>query len=486
MKLNHILKNIATLSVVGDTEMEIGALTFDSREAKSGSLFFAMRGTNADGHKYIGSAIEGGAKAIVCETLPETLAQGVTYIQVADSELAVAQAAAEFYDHPSRKLKLVGITGTNGKTTTATLLYELMRKLGYKAGLISTVVYKIGDRSIPSTHTTPDAIRLNAMLAEMAEEGCEYCFMEVSSHSIVQHRVAALHFTGGIFTNLTRDHLDYHHTMQNSINAKKAFFDALPRDSFALTNKDDRNGMVMVQNTKAKISTYSLRGMADFRARVVEMHPEGMLMQIDSRELWVKLIGKFNAYNLLSIYAAAILLGGKQEEVLRTLSTLESVDGRFQTIHSDTGITAIVDYAHTPDALQNIADTLNEIDGAGRLFIVVGCGGDRDHGKRKDMGRIAANEAYMAILTSDNPRHEDPDKIIEEMKQGVEPGRKYIAITDRREAIRTAVMMAERDDVILIAGKGHETYQIVGDTRTHFDDREEVAKAFAAKTDTND
>lgn len=477
--LDELLQGVEVRSLVGDGTVAVGRLEFDSRKVVPGTLFFATRGTQTDGHAYIPAAVAAGAAAVVCEELPAERPAGVTFVQVPDSTVALGQVASAFYGHPSRRLKLVGVTGTNGKTTTATLLYRMFRRLGYKAGLISTVVYCVDDREIPSTHTTPDSIRLNAMMAEMVEAGCDYCFMEVSSHSLVQHRTAGLAFVGGIFSNITHDHLDYHKTFAEYIRAKKLFFDGLPAGAFALTNADDRNGMVMVQNTKATVKTYALQSFADFRCRIVETLLDGMLLNLDGSEVWVKFLGRFNAYNLTSVYATALLLGARRDEVLRILSDLTSVDGRFEPIHSKEGVTAIVDYAHTPDALQNVIGTINEIRKKDqRLYVVVGCGGNRDATKRPEMAKIAVDGSDMAVLTSDNPRLEEPGAIIEQMKSGLEPGARYLAITDRREAIKAAVALARPGDIILVAGKGHETYQDVGGVKHHFDDREEVRAAF--------
>ena len=477
--LDELLQGVEVRSLVGDGTVAVGRLEFDSRKVVPGTLFFATRGTQADGHAYIPAAVAAGAAAVVCEELPAERPVGVTFVQVPDSTVALGQVASAFYGHPSRRLKLVGVTGTNGKTTTATLLYRMFRRLGYKAGLISTVVYCVDDREIPSTHTTPDSIRLNAMMAEMVEAGCDYCFMEVSSHSLVQHRTAGLAFVGGIFSNITHDHLDYHKTFAEYIRAKKLFFDGLPAGAFALTNADDRNGMVMVQNTKATVKTYALQSFADFRCRIVETLLDGMLLNLDGSEVWVKFLGRFNAYNLTSVYATALLLDARRDEVLRILSDLTSVDGRFEPIHSKEGVTAIVDYAHTPDALQNVIGTINEIRKKDqRLYVVVGCGGNRDATKRPEMAKIAVDGSDMAVLTSDNPRLEEPGAIIEQMKSGLEPGARYLAITDRREAIKAAVALARPGDIILVAGKGHETSQDVGGVKHHFDDREEVRAAF--------
>ena len=477
--LDKLLQGVEVRSLVGDGTVAVGRLEFDSRKVVPGTLFFATRGTQADGHAYIPAAVAAGAAAVVCEELPAERPAGVTFVQVPDSTVALGQVASAFYGHPSRRLKLVGVTGTNGKTTTATLLYRMFRRLGYKAGLISTVVYCVDEREIPSTHTTPDSIRLNAMMAEMVEAGCDYCFMEVSSHSLVQHRTAGLAFVGGIFSNITHDHLDYHKTFAEYIRAKKLFFDGLPAGAFALTNADDRNGMVMVQNTKATVKTYALQSFADFRCRIVETLLDGMLLNLDGSEVWVKFLGRFNAYNLTSVYATALLLDARRDEVLRILSDLTSVDGRFEPIHSKEVVTAIVDYAHTPDALQNVIGTINEIRKKDqRLYVVVGCGGNRDATKRPEMAKIAVDGSDMAVLTSDNPRLEKPGAIIEQMKSGLEPGARYLAITDRREAIKAAVALARPGDIILVAGKGHETYQDVGGVKHHFDDREEVRAAF--------
>ena len=477
--LSEILSSTEVRSFTASSDPLITGLTFDSREVKAGDCFFALRGTQVDGHDYIERATEAGAAAVVCEQLPEHLSDDVCYVVVENSSSAMADIAAAYYDHPSSELHLVGVTGTNGKTTIATLLYDLYRRMGYRAGLISTVVYRIDEREIPSTHTTPDAIRLNAMLREMVDCGCDYCFMEVSSHSLVQDRVRGLKFRGAMFTNLTHDHLDYHGTYAEYIRAKKLLFDRLDKQAFALVNIDDRNGEVMVQNCKAHIARYSLRQMADYRAKVLEMLFDGMLLRIAQQEVWVSFIGRFNAYNLLCVYGAAVELGAQEGEVLQALSALRSVSGRFEPLRSKGGITAIVDYAHTPDALENVISTINEIrTPAQRLFVVCGCGGDRDATKRSEMGRIASRDADVAILTSDNPRTEDPEKILDQIMQGVEPGAQALRITDRRQAIRTAVVMASAGDIVLVAGKGHEDYQIIGREKLHFDDREETGKAF--------
>ena len=476
----------AVRRIVGPAERGIAKLTYDSRRVECGDCFFAVAGTQCDGHDFIPAAVGRGAAAVVCQRLPEVLAPAVTYVEVADTNAAMADLAAAFYDDPSRELKVVGITGTNGKTTTATLLHDLFRALGYEAGLISTVVYRIGGRETEATHTTPDAIRLNAMMREMADAGCAYCFMECSSHAIVQERIRGLRFAGGIFSNITHDHLDYHKTFAEYIRAKKLFFDALPAGAFALTNIDDRNGRVMVQNTAATVRTLSLRSAADFRCRIVEQHPDGMLLRIDGDEAWFRFLGRFNAYNLLTVYAAARLLGQDKREVLQTMSTLAPVRGRFETIRAADGTTAVVDYAHTPDALENVLRTIGEIRRPGqRLIVVCGCGGDRDRTKRPEMAAIAVKYADTAVFTSDNPRHEEPEAILDEMVAGLDPKARYLRIADRAEAIRTASMLAAAGDILLVAGKGHETYQIVGDEKRRFDDREEVSRCFAAAHNPN-
>ena len=477
--LSEMLVHTPVKALLGDGGTVVGGLAFDSRAVRPGDCFFAVVGTQADGHDYIAAAVERGAAAVVCQRLPEPQAAGVAYVVVEDSAGAMADMAAAFYGYPSRELKLVGITGTNGKTTTVTLLYDLVRAMGYRAGLISTVVYRIDGREIASTHTTPDPIRLNAMMREMADAGCDYCFMECSSHAIVQERTRGLDFAGGIFSNITHDHLDYHKTFAEYIRAKKRFFDTLPAGAFALTNADDRNGAVMVQNTAARVSTYSLRAMADFRGKILEMHPDGMLLRLDGQELWVSLLGRFNAYNLLAVYGAACLLGLDRREVLRVMSTLQPVDGRFEVVRATNGTTAIVDYAHTPDALENVLQTIGELrTPTQQLIVVCGCGGDRDRTKRPEMAAIAVKHASTAIFTSDNPRHEAPEAILDDMTAGLDAGTRYLRITDRAEAIRTAVMMSHPGDLLLVAGKGHETYQIVEDEKHHFDDREELRKAF--------
>ena len=481
VKLSYLLEGINTLEVIGDTERRITDLQSDSRKASKDGMFVAVRGVTTDGHKYIPVVASTHVGAIVCEQLPASLEKGITYIRVANSAEALGHLASNWFDHPSAKLKLVGVTGTNGKTTTATLLYEMAKLEGYKAGLLSTVCNYVNDRAVPATHTTPDPISLNALLHEMVEAGCDYAFMEVSSHAAQQHRIAGLKFAGGIFSNLTRDHLDYHLTVENYMNAKKMFFDALPKGAFALVNIDDKAGRYMVQNTAADVRTYSLRADADFRCRVLEQRLDGTLLSFNGHEVETGFTGRFNAYNLTAVYGASILIGWNPEEVLVNMSRLVPVSGRFQTIVSPEGVTAIVDYAHTPDALVNVLDTIREIVGAnGEITTVVGCGGDRDAGKRPIMAREAACRSDLLILTSDNPRTEQPDEIIAQMKAGLtaEEMRRTLCITDRREAIRTAMKMTKPGSVVLIAGKGHETYQEVNGVRNHFDDREEVRATF--------
>lgn len=481
MKLQELLKNIKPTTIEGNTDVEITGVNIDSRKIKDGHLFVAMKGTQIDGHKFIGKAIESGAKAILCEDMPQEKNDGVCYIQVASTEDAVGKVATLFFGDPSKHLKLVGVTGTNGKTTIATLLYNMFRKFGYKVGLLSTVCNYIDDREVPADHTTPDPIELNELLSEMVKAGCEYAFMECSSHAIHQKRIGGLKFAGGIFTNLTRDHLDYHKTFENYRNAKKAFFDGLPKTAFAITNADDRNGMVMVQNTKATIKTYSTRQMADFRARIIEMHFAGMYLDIDGHEVGVQFIGKFNVSNLLAVYAAARMLGMQPEDILVAMSTLHSVSGRLEPIQSPDGFTAIVDYAHTPDALENVLNAIHEVlNGKGKVITVCGAGGNRDKGKRPLMAQEAARQSDRVIITSDNPRFEDPQDIINDMIAGLnkEQMKKVITIVDRKEAIKTACMMAQKSDVILVAGKGHENYQEIKGVKHHFDDKEVLHEIF--------
>ena len=482
MKLSEILKNIKPLRVEGNLDTEISGINIDSRKIAGGHLFVAMKGTQVDGHRFIEKAIENGAAAVLCEDMPETLPEQVTFIQVASTEDAAGKAATIFYGNPSARLKLVGVTGTNGKTTIATLLYQMFRKLGHKCGLLSTVCNYIEDEAVAASHTTPDPIELNRLLAKMVEAGCEYAFMECSSHAIHQKRIAGLAFAGGIFTNLTRDHMDYHKTVENYRNAKKAFFDGLPKTAFALTNADDKNGMVMVQNTKAHVKTYSMRTMADFRAKLLECHFEGMYLDIDGHEVGVQFIGKFNVSNLLAVYGAAVLLGKKPEDVLVVMSTLKSVSGRLEPISSPDGVTAVVDYAHTPDALENVLKAIHEVlDGKGTVITVCGAGGNRDKGKRPLMAQEAVKQSDRVIITSDNPRFEEPQDIINDMLAGLDKQqmKKVVAIVDRREAIRTACLMAKKGDVVLIAGKGHEDYQEIKGVKHHFDDHEVVREVFA-------
>ena len=481
MRLNELLKNVETLNIVGDVNVEITGVNIDSRRIEKGHLFVAIPGTVTDGHKFIPKAIELGATAVLCEKIPEEQTPEVTYVQVASTEDAVGKAATLFYGDPSRKLKLVGVTGTNGKTTIATLLYNMFRKFGHKCGLLSTVCNYIEDEAIPADHTTPDPIELNRLLAQMVDAGCEYAFMECSSHAIAQKRIGGLKFAGGLFTNLTRDHLDYHKTFENYRDAKKAFFDGLDKDAFAITNADDKNGQIMVQNCKAQVKTYSTRTMADFKAKIIECHFEGMYLDINGKEVGVQFIGKFNVSNLLAVYGAAVMLGKKPEDILLILSTLKSVNGRLEPIHSPEGYTAIVDYAHTPDALENVLNAIHEVlNGKGKVITVCGAGGNRDKGKRPLMAQEAVKQSDKVIITSDNPRFEEPQDIINDMLAGLDQKqmKKVVSIVDRREAIRTACMLAEKGDVILIAGKGHEDYQEIKGVKHHFDDKEVVKEIF--------
>jgi len=476
-KLSEILKGI-TYNATNFRDVEVGKITFDSRAVEAGTMFVAQVGVHVDGHKFIDSAISKGAAVVLCQTLPEKLNADVVYIQTVDSSKALGIAASNFFDNPSQCLKLIGITGTNGKTTTVTLLHRMFRELGFSVGLLSTVVNKIDEQEIPSTHTTPDALELNALLRQMADNGCEYCFMEVSSHAIVQQRIAGLHFEGGIFSNITHDHLDFHKTFADYIAAKKAFFDNLPKTAFALTNIDDRNGMVMLQNTQARKYTYSLQSMADFNCRIVENTLQGLLLNIGGKEVWTRLVGKFNAYNLLAIYSTARLCGIAEDEALTHLSRLQAAEGRFEYVNGS-GKMAIVDYAHTPDALKNVLQTINDIMSIDqRLIVVVGCGGDRDALKRPVMAKIAAEMCHTLILTSDNPRTEDPERILDDMEAGLNTAQKesMLRISDRRQAIKTACTMAQTGDIILVAGKGHEKYQEINGVRNHFDDKEELNK----------
>ena len=486
MKLSELLKYVKPIAIVGNAEVDITGVNIDSRKIEKGHLFVAIKGTQTDGHRFIPKALELGAVAVLCEDLPEGFsaesAENITYVQVASTEAAVGPVATVFYGEPSQHLKLVGVTGTNGKTTIATLLYNMFRKFGHKCGLLSTVCNYIEGEAIPADHTTPDPIELNKLLHQMVEAGCEYAFMECSSHAIAQQRIGGLKFAGGLFTNLTRDHLDYHKTFENYRDAKKAFFDGLSKEAFAITNADDKNGSVMVQNCKAQVKTYSVQRMADFRARIIECHFEGMYLDINGQEVGVQFIGKFNVSNLLAVYGAAVMLGKKPEDILVVLSTLKSVAGRLEPIRSEEGVTAIVDYAHTPDALENVLNVIHEVmEGKqGKIITVCGAGGNRDKGKRPLMAQEAVKQSDRVIITSDNPRFEEPQDIINDMLAGLDQKqmKKVVSIVDRKEAIRTASMMAEKGDVILIAGKGHEDYQEIKGVKHHFDDREVVREIF--------
>jgi UDP-N-acetylmuramoyl-L-alanyl-D-glutamate--2,6-diaminopimelate ligase len=482
MKLSELLKYIKPIAIIGNAEVDITGVNIDSRKIEKGHLFVAIKGTQTDGHRFIPKALELGAVAVLCEDLPEEPNSAVTYVQVASTEAAVGPVATVFYGEPSQHLKLVGVTGTNGKTTIATLLYNMFRKFGHKCGLLSTVCNYIEGEAIPADHTTPDPIELNKLLHQMVEAGCEYAFMECSSHAIAQQRIGGLKFAGGLFTNLTRDHLDYHKTFENYRDAKKAFFDGLSKEAFAITNADDKNGSVMVQNCKAQVKTYSVQRMADFRARIIECHFEGMYLEINGQEVGVQFIGKFNVSNLLAVYGAAVMLGKKPEDILVVLSTLKSVAGRLEPIRSEEGVTAVVDYAHTPDALENVLNAIHEVmEGKqGKIITVCGAGGNRDKGKRPLMAQEAVKQSDRVIITSDNPRFEEPQDIINDMLAGLDQKqmKKVVSIVDRKEAIRTACMMAEKGDVILIAGKGHEDYQEIKGVKHHFDDREVVREIF--------
>jgi UDP-N-acetylmuramoyl-L-alanyl-D-glutamate--2,6-diaminopimelate ligase len=484
MQLEKILEGIDVVSFSGDRKRSIEDIVFDSRYVRKNSLFIAVKGTKTDGHDYISSALKSGASAVICENLPPEPDKNVCWIRTSDSAKALGQVSSNYYNKPSASLKLVGVTGTNGKTTIATLLYRMFTGLGHKCGLFSTVCNYVVDRELPATHTTPDPVQLNRVMAEMRDAGCGYAFMEVSSHSADQQRIAGLEFAGGIFTNLTHDHLDYHKTFSNYLAAKKRWFDSLPSNAFALVNADDKNGKVMLQNCKARHYTFSVRGMADYRCGIIEQSFEGMGLRMMGEEVWVRYIGDYNASNLLAVCAASELLGADRKEILTIMSGFSSVPGRLETMRSDDGITGIVDYAHTPDALMNVLGTLNRIrTGNMKLITVVGAGGDRDRTKRPKMAAISAEGSTKVILTSDNPRTEDPEKILDEMEQGITPGMKgrTLRITDRREAIRTAVMLAGPGDVILVAGKGHEPYQEINGVKHHFDDREELRKALSQK-----
>ena len=481
MIISKLISGIKPINIIGDVNKEIVGVNIDSRKIEANHLFIAVKGTQVDGHRYIETAIEKGAVAVLCEDLPEEKAPHVTYIQVQDTTQAAGVVATVFYGEPSKKVQLVGVTGTNGKTTIATLLYNLFRKLGYKCGLLSTVCNYIEDEAVPADHTTPDPIELNYLLSRMVEAGCEYVFMECSSHAIAQKRIAGLHFAGGIFTNLTRDHLDYHKTFENYRDAKKAFFDSLPKTSFAITNADDKNGMYMVQNTKATVKTYSTRSLADFKARIIECHFEGMYLEIDGREVGVRFIGKFNVSNLLAVYGASVMLKQQPEDVLLALSTLHSVSGRLEPIYSPEGFTCIVDYAHTPDALENVLLAIHDVlNGKGKVITVCGAGGNRDKGKRPLMAQEAIKQSDKVILTSDNPRFEDPQDILNDMKEGLNNAqlKKTLTIVDRKEAIRTACSLAQKGDVVLVAGKGHEDYQEINGVKNHFNDKEVLYEIF--------
>ena len=477
----QLIQQVPDVSLVGNAQVTALHLTYDSRHVGEGSLFFAIKGTQVDGHQFIDAVVEKGAAAIVCETLPENINSTVTYIKVKDSTAAMGLMAAEFYDHPSKKLKVTAITGTNGKTTVATLLFRLFRSFGHNVGLLSTVQNQINETVIPSTHTTPDSIRINELLEHMVEQGCEYAFMEASSHAIHQNRIKGLHFAGVVFSNITHDHLDYHETFANYIAAKKKLFDEVNEDAFALTNKDDKHGMVMLQNTSATRYTYALKGMADFKAKILESDFTGMLLNIDEQEAWFRLVGNFNAYNLLAVYGTAFLLGKEKIEIIKHLSNIEAVKGRFEYVRSEQGVIAIIDYAHTPDALKNILDTINELRTKNeQLITVVGCGGNRDAAKRPIMADIATEHSTKVIFTSDNPRTENPETILDEMQKGVKPlhFKKTLRISDRKEAIKAAVAQAQKGDIILIAGKGHENYQEINGVKHHFDDKETVLEMF--------
>lgn len=477
MQLNDLLKRIPVLEIHGNDSLEISQLVFDSRKVTDNSLYIAMRGTVVDGHSFIASSVEKGAKAIVCEEFPENPDENVTYVKVKDSSKALGHLASNFYGNPSEKLKLIGVTGTNGKTSVSTLLFDIFKNLGYDSALLSTVEIRIADQIIPATHTTPDIITINKILAQAVEEGCEFAFMEVSSHGIAQNRIEGLHFKIAGFTNLTHDHLDYHKTFDEYLKTKKRFFDELDATAVAITNIDDKNGNVMLQNTKAAKKSYALKTMADYHGRLLEVDFNGMLLNFNGKEFWTTLTGKFNVYNLLLVFGIASELGFEQEEILQAISQLKRVSGRFETFKSDGGIIFIVDYAHTPDALENILDSINDIRTKNeRLITVFGCGGDRDHAKRPEMGNIATKKSTLAIITSDNPRTEDPAAIIKEIEAGVEPQNfsKYTSIPDRKEAIKMAIKFAEPKDIVLVAGKGHETYQEINGVKHHFDDKETI------------
>ena len=480
MKLQEMLNGVRVLEHRGNMDIDVKGVNIDSRNVGKDEMFIAVRGTAVDGHSFIGKAIEQGASIIVCEEMPEEV-KGVGYVRVENTEQVVGQIATNFYGNPTEKLKLVGVTGTNGKTTIATVLYNMFMAMGHKAGLLSTVVNQINGEAVPTDHTTPDPVTLNALLAKMVEAGCEYVFMEVSSHSVVQNRIGGLKFAGGLFTNITRDHLDYHKTFENYIKAKKLFFDRLPKDAFAITNIDDKNGLVMTQNTAATVKTYSVQSPADFKAKIIECHFDGMLLNVNGKEVNVQFIGKFNVSNLLAVYGAALMLGKDEEEVLVHLSAMKPVNGRFEALRSPNGFTAIVDYAHTPDALENVLNAIHGVlQGKGQVITVCGAGGNRDKGKRPLMAKEAARQSDKVILTSYNPRFEEPEDILNDMLAGIteEQSGKVLTIVDRRQAIKTACMMAQKGDVVLVAGKGHEDYQIIKGVKHHFDDKEEIRKCF--------
>jgi UDP-N-acetylmuramoyl-L-alanyl-D-glutamate--2,6-diaminopimelate ligase len=479
--LSEILAGLPFTELQGSADVQITAIVFDSRKVVPGCLFVAVKGTAVDGHEYIEQAVKNGAAAVICEELPSHVTGEVDFLMVSNSAVALGVVAANFYGNPSTQLKLVGVTGTNGKTTIATLLYKLFRDLGYKCGLLSTVENQVNGKVVPATHTTPDPVELNSLLNDMVQQGCDYCFMEVSSHAVAQHRIEGLKFSGGIFSNLTHDHLDYHKTFDAYLKAKKAFFDTLPKTAFALTNIDDKNGSVMLQNTKAHKKTYGLKNMADFKVKILENEFQGLLLNIDGAEVWFKLVGNFNAYNLLAVYSAAMLLDQDKSKILVSLSKLSGAEGRFDTVISPNKIIGIVDYAHTPDAVQNVLTTIHDLrKGTEQVITIIGCGGDRDRTKRPVMAAMACEWSDKVILTSDNPRSEDPTEIIKEMETGVTGAnkKKTISITDRREAIKTACHLAKPGDIILLAGKGHEKYQEIKGVKTHFDDREELEKLF--------
>ncbi|MBP9186577.1 MAG: UDP-N-acetylmuramoyl-L-alanyl-D-glutamate--2,6-diaminopimelate ligase [Bacteroidia bacterium] len=479
--IKDLIQFVPNAQVIGNNLTTVLHLTYNSREVGEGSMFFAIKGTQVDGHNYINEVIEKGVAAVVCEELPKEINSTVTYIKVNNTSEAMGKIAAAFYDNPSKKLKLIAITGTNGKTTVATLLFRLFRSFGHHVGLLSTVQNQIDETVIPATHTTPDSIKINELLEHMVDNGCEYAFIEASSHAIHQNRISGLHIAGAVFTNITHDHLDYHHTFSNYINAKKKLFDDISDEAFALTNKDDKNGMVMLQNTKAIRYTYSLKSIADFKAKIIESDFSGMLLNIDEQEAWFRLVGNFNAYNLLAAYGTAFLLGKEKLEIIQHLSNIEAVKGRFEYVRSENGVIAIIDYAHTPDALKNILETINELRNKNeQLITIVGCGGNRDAAKRPIMADIASQHSTKVIFTSDNPRDENPDAILDEMQQGVKPlhYKKTLRISERKEAIKAAIASAKKGDIILVAGKGHENYQEIKGVKHHFDDRETVLELF--------